>query len=412
MKYEEMALMGIEGLKVHKLRSVLTMLGIIFGVGAVIAMLSIGEGAKRAALEKYNFLGVNNIIVRDKNLSDEELEEVRAKFSAGLSLKDANAIKNIVPSVESVAPQVELELEAKFEDKSVKSTIVGVTSAYSDILNYTPELGDFLSPEDHERNLRVCVLGSEVARKLFPVDSPLGQRIKIADQWFEVCGVMSSKTLFTETVGELAARNLNQDIYIPFSAFTYRFEKDNVLASEVDQLTIRIDETNRLIESASIIRRILDRRHHENDDYDLVIPYELLKQEEKEREIYNMVLGSIAAISLLVGGIGIMNIMLATVLERTREIGIRRSLGARKREILLQFLIEATGLSLVGGILGVILGAVLSGVINSIAEFETVITLFSVFIAFFVSAAIGVVFGTFPAKRAAEINPIDALRYE
>ena len=191
-----------------------------------------------------------------------------------------------------------------------------------------------------------------------------------------------------------------------------RFSKKEPLASEINQLTIQVGDSDELVESSSIINRILDRRHHKNNDFDIVIPYELLKQEEKERRIYNMVLGSIAAISLLVGGIGIMNIMLATVLERTHEIGIRRALGARQKEILTQFLVEAVGLSLFGGIIGVILGISMSIFIDNIAEFKTVVTPLSVIVAFSVSGAVGIIFGTFPAKRAANINPIEALRYE
>ena len=412
MQLQEHVLISLENLKVHKLRSVLTILGIIFGVGAVIAMLSVGEGAKREALEKFKTLGVNNIIVRDKNLSEKELEEVRAKFSRGLSLKDAEAIKSIVPTVEYISPQAEIEFEAKYEDKSVKSTIVGVTSSFKDILNYKPQVGAFLTTDHHDRSLRVCILGAEVVKKLFPVESPLGKKVKLDYQWFEVIGTMGNKTLFTETVGELAARNLNQDIYIPLSSFLSRFTKEEKLASELDQLTVKVFDSDQLVESAAIIRRILERRHHKNDDFDIVIPYELLKQEEKERRIYNMVLGSIAAISLLVGGIGIMNIMLATVLERTREIGIRRALGAKQNEILVQFLIEAVGLSFLGGFIGVVLGISMSLFISSIAEFSTVITPISVFVAFGVSGAVGVIFGTFPARKAANVNPIEALRYE
>ncbi|OGC00553.1 hypothetical protein A2V82_01330 [candidate division KSB1 bacterium RBG_16_48_16] len=412
MQLKEQIKIGLEGLRVHRLRSVLTMLGIIFGVGAVIAMLSIGEGAKREALEKFKFLGVNNIIIRDKDLGEKELEEARAKFSRGLSLEDAEAIKDIIPTVAAVAPQAEFETEAKYEDKSAKVTLVGVTSSYGEILNYETSQGEFLNDDHHRQEMRVCVLGAEVAKTLFPVQEPLGKRIKLDDQWFEVIGIMASKTLFTETVGELAARNLNQDIYLPLSSLLRRFDKEEDLASELNQLTVKVRDSQELVESAAIIRRILERRHHHNDDFDIVIPYELLKQEEKERRIYNMVLGSIAAISLLVGGIGIMNIMLATVLERTREIGIRRALGATRKEILQQFLIEAVGLSLVGGIVGVILGISMSLVINSFAEFKTAITPISVFVAFGVSGAVGIIFGTFPAKRAAEVNPIEALRYE
>jgi putative ABC transport system permease protein len=412
MERRELLLMGIEGLRVHRLRSMLTMLGIIFGVAAVIAMLSIGEGAKREALAKYKVLGVNNIIVRDKALSQKDLEEVRAKFSKGLSLSDADAIKKIVPTVNLVAPQAEYKTEAHFEDLTSAVTVVGVTENYGEILNFIPSKGTFINPDQHARQLRVCVLGDDVAKKLFPVQDPIGKKVKLDDQWFEVIGIMGSKSLFTETVGELASRNLNQDVYIPLSSFLRRFTKTNLIASEIDQLTIRVPDSDKLLESAAVIRRIIERRHRDNDDFDIVIPYELLKQEEKESRIYNMVLGSIAAISLVVGGIGIMNIMLATVLERTREIGIRRSLGARRKEILQQFLIEAVGLSLSGGLIGIFLGITMSLIINTFAEFSTVVTPISVIVAFGVSGAVGIIFGTFPAKNAANINPIEALRYE
>ena len=412
MEKREHLHMGLAGLKEHKLRSFLTMLGIILGVASVIAMLSIGEGAKREALEKFKVLGVDNIIVRDKALSEEELEEVRAKFSVGLSLKDAEAIQAIIPTVEQVAPQAERELEAKFEDKTVKATLVGVSPVLQRILNFTVKLGTPLTEDHNQREMRVCLLGAEVARKLFPTEDPLGKRVKLEDQWFEVLGTMGSRSLFTETVGELAARNLNQDVYIPLSSFRRRFTKEEPLASQIDQLTVKVRDSKYLVETAAIIRRILDRRHYGNEDFDIVIPYELLKQEEKERRIYNLVLGSIAAVSLLVGGIGIMNIMLATVLERTREIGVRRALGARRKDILIQFLIEAVGLSLVGGVIGVMLGIGMSQVVGSIGEFGAVISPFHVLLAFGVAGAVGIVSGTFPARRAANINPIDALRYE
>lgn len=412
MERNQLLIIGLEGLTAHKVRSVLTMLGVIFGVGAVIAMLSVGEGAKQEALEKYKTLGVNNIIVRDKNLSEKELEEVRAKFSQGLNLKDAQAIQSIVPSVETLAPQSELESEAKFQDKSVKVTLVGVTPEFRELLNYFPDRGEFLTEDHYNRDMRVCILGAEVAKSLFPIGDPIGQQVKLHDQWFEVIGTMGVKTLFTETVGELAARNLNQDVYIPLSSLLRRFTKEEQLDSQLDQLTLRIRESSELMESAAIIRRVMSRRHFGNDDFDLVIPYELLLQEEKERRIYNMVLGSIAAISLLVGGIGIMNIMLATVLERTREIGVRRALGATRKDILMQFLIEAVGLSLVGGLIGVTLGVSMSWIIDAIAEFQTIVSTVSVLVAFVVSGTVGVVAGTVPAKRAAAINPIDALRFE
>ena len=412
MEAREYLRMALEGLTDHKLRSFLTMLGIILGVASVIAMLAIGEGAKREALEKFKILGVNNIIVRDKALSDQELEEVRAKFSPGLSLKDADAIQAIIPTVENVAPQAELEIEARYEDKSAKATLVGITPVVLKILNYELELGTLLTESHYQREMRVCLLGAEVAKSLFTTENPLGKRVKLEDQWFQVQGVMVSRSLYTETVGELAARNLNQDIYIPLSSFLRRFTKEELLASQIDQLTVKVNESSRLVETGAIIRRILNRRHYRNKDFDIVIPYELLKQEEKERRIYNLVLGSIAAISLLVGGIGIMNIMLATVLERTREIGVRRALGAKRKDILNQFLIEAVGLSLVGGTIGVFLGIAMSGVVSKIGEFGAIVSPFHVLLAFFVATAVGVISGTFPARRAANIDPIEALRYE
>jgi len=412
MDRAELMRMGLEGLSQHRLRSILTMLGVIFGVAAVIAMLAIGEGAKREALEKFKALGVNNIIVRDKKLSDKELEEVRAKFSQGLSIADAHAIQDIVPSAVYVAPQAELEVDAKHNDKSIKVTLVGVDNAFQAIFKYHASAGHFLLPDHHTRELRVCILGADAARNLFPIEDPIGKQVKLDDQWFEVVGVMANKALFTETVGELAARNLNQDIYIPLTSYLRRFSKSNPLASEIDQLTVQVTDSDRLLEASAVIRRIITRRHHNNEDFDIVVPYELLKQEEHERQIYNMVLGSIAAISLLVGGIGIMNIMLATVLERTREIGIRRALGAKQSEIMSQFLIEAVGLSLVGGLVGVFLGVGMALFIDAIAEFKTVISPISVILAFGLSGAVGIVSGTFPARRAARVNPIEALRYE
>ena len=412
MDRRDMLRIGLEGLSQHRLRSVLTTLGVIFGVAAVIAMLAVGEGAKREALEKFKALGVNNIIVRDKKLSDKELEEVRAKFSYGLSLADAEAIRRIVPGAVHVAPQAELDVEARSGDKSAKITLVGVSDAFRSIFQSTAAKGEFLTRDQHDREVRVCVLGADVSRTLFPIEEPIGMQVKLDDQWFEVVGTMANKALFTETVGELAARNLNQDVYIPLTAFLRRFSKENALASQIDQLTVQVADSERLLEAAAVIRRILQRRHHENADFDLVIPFELLKQEERERHVYNMVLGSIAAISLLVGGIGIMNIMLATVLERTREIGVRRAMGAKQREIMIQFLIEAVGLSLAGGLVGILLGVGMAVFIDAIAEFETIVSPLAVVLAFSLSGAVGVVSGTFPARRAALVNPIDALRYE
>lgn len=412
MHYRENIRLALHGLIDHKFRSFLTMLGIIFGVASVITMLSIGEGAKREAIAKYQDLGVNNIIIREKKLTDQELEEVRAKFSQGLSIQDANVIKEIVPGVIRVAPQAEINTDVKYTDKSAKSTIIGITPDFIKMLNYSTEKGDFITETQYKENLKVCVLGAGVASALFRNENPIGKMIKIEDQWMEVIGVLKSKAVFTETVGELAARDLNTDIYVPLTTFLKRFTRENVLTSEIQQITVQVANSDRLMETSTLVESILQRHHFNNTDYNIVIPFELLRQEEKERQIYNFLLGAIAAISLLVGGIGIMNIMLATVMERTREIGIRRSIGARKADIRSQFVSEAVAISITGGIIGVILGVTLSLSVSLFTDVKTFIQPYSILLAFGFSVLVGISFGYLPAKNAANLKPVDSLRYE
>jgi putative ABC transport system permease protein len=332
------------------------MLGIIFGVASVITMLSIGEGAKREAIAKYQDLGVNNIIIREKNLSDQELEEVRAKFSPGLSLQDASVIKEIVPGVTNTASQSELSTDVKYTDKSAKSTVIGITPEFVNIMNYKTGKGEFIGEKHYNSALRVCVLGAGVARTLFGSENPIGKMVKISDQWFEVSGVLQSKTLFTETVGELAARDLNNDIYVPLSTFLNRFTHENVLASQIQQITVQVESSERLVEASKLINGILQRHHFNNEDYNMSFLSNCFVRRKGTTD-YNFLLGAIAAISLVVGGIGIMNIMLATVMERTREIGIRRAIGARKSDIMSQFVTEAVAISITGGLIGVILAS-------------------------------------------------------
>ena len=412
MHYSENIRLAISALFEHKVRSFLTMLGIIFGVASVIAMLSIGEGAKREAIAKYQDLGVNNIIIREKKLSDSELEEVRAKFSQGLSIKDANAILEIVPGVVKIASQAEISAEIRYTDKSVKSTIIGITPNYLEMMNYRIRQGDLMTNQHYDRKLKVCILGAGVAGSLFGYDDPIGQMVKVEDQWLEVIGILEAKTLFTETVGELAARDLNTDVYLPLSTFLNRFSRENVLTGEIQQITAQVENSGKLLEASKLIDEILKRHHFNNNDYSIVIPYELLKQEEKERQIYNFLLGAIAAISLIVGGIGIMNIMLATVMERTREIGTRRAIGARKSDIMGQFVSEAVAISIVGGIIGVVFGVALSLTVSLFTDITTCIRLYSVLIAFTFSVIVGISFGYLPAKNAANLNPVDSMRYE
>ena len=412
MNYSENIRLAISGLFEHKIRSFLTMLGIIFGVASVIAMLSIGEGAKREAIAKYQDLGVNNVIIREKKLSEQELEEVRAKFSQGLSLKDAESILEIVPGITKIASQAEISTEVKYTDKSVKSTIIGVSANFLGMMNYKLGRGEMISDNHYRQRLKVCVLGIGVSNTLFGYDDPIGKMIKVEDQWLEVIGVLESKALFTETVGELAARDLNTDVYVPMSMFLNRFNRENALIGQIQQITAQVDNSNKLVEASALIDEVLKRHHFNNVDYNIVIPYELLKQEEKERQIYNFLLGAIAAISLLVGGIGIMNIMLATVMERTREIGTRRAIGARKSDIMSQFVTEAVAISIVGGIIGVVLGVGLSLFVSLFTDVSTYIRIYSILIAFTFSVIVGISFGYLPAKNAANLNPVDSMRYE
>jgi len=317
-----------------------------------------------------------------------------------------------VPMVEKIAPQSEKDVEVQFEDRSAKATLIGITPSFTAILNYSAGRGIFINEDHYSRSLKVCVLGASIADELFPFDDPVGRNIKIEDQWVEVVGVMNTKSLFTETVGELASRDLNTDIYIPLTAFNKRFLRENQLESEVKQITVKVSNPARLVEIAGIIKQLLNRHHFNNEDFSIIIPFELLKQEEKERRIYNILLGSIAAISLLVGGIGIMNIMLASVLERTREIGIRRAIGAKRKDILNQFLTEAVVISITGGIIGLVLGLLISLFITLITDITTAVTLYSLVIAFLFSVLVGISFGYFPAKEASSLVPIEAIRHE
>ena len=412
MQTKENIRVAIYGLRDHKFRSFLTMLGIIFGTASVITMISIGEGAKKQAMAKYQDLGVSNIIIRDKELTDTDLEQARMKFSQGLSIDDIRAITEIVPGVQGIAPQSEARLEAMYGDKSSKVTVIGVTPELTNILNYRMDKGTFLDQDHYSRQLKVCVLGANIVNELFTIEDPLGRNIKLGDQWFEVVGVLQTKALFTETVGELAARDLNNDVYIPLSTFGKRIPKTNMLASELKQVTVRLGDSESLIESAAVIRSIITRRHFNNDDFSIIIPYELMEQEKRESRIYNLLLASIAAISLIVGGIGIMNIMLASVMERTQEIGIRRAIGGRRSDIMGQFVTEAMAMSVTGGLIGVFMGIILSLGIGLITEVKTYLTLYSIFIAFGFSVIVGITFGYLPARRAADLSPIESIRHD
>jgi putative ABC transport system permease protein len=401
---------ALDSLAAHKLRSLLTMLGMIFGVGAVIAMLSIGSGAERQALDMIERLGLHNVLVRDLDLKRDELDEIRKK-SLGVSRRDAQAILDGIPGVTLAAPRIEIETY-KIMAPGAKSEakVYGVSYRQNELSHIFLQSGRFLDGLDERHHAQVCAIGSEVARDLFGYQSPIGQRLKINDVWFEVIGLLAAagggSTFQGVTVGSTA-----DEIYIPVTTAMRKFERDP-LQSPLDEIVVRLEEGISSRVTASAIDNLLDRLHAGADDYELVVPEALLEQSRRTQRLFNIVMGCIAGISLLVGGIGIMNIMLATVLERTREIGVRRAVGARRRDIRMQFIIEAFAISLMGGVVGVVMGIGIARVVAAYAGWPTVVTLVSILLSTGVSVAVGLASGIYPALRAAELDPIEALRYE
>ncbi len=411
MNYRENVEIGLEGLRRHLLRSFLSMLGIIFGVGAVIAMLSIGEGAKQQALEQIQLLGMKNIIVQDIPVIKDSEESKRTSLSRGLTLSDANMVSEINPHIDMSVPLREVSLTVRYKNDKVTANVVGTTPEFPELLSYVPVEGTFFNYLDLHESRRVCALGSGIKRELFYFRDSLGERVKIGDQWFTVIGVMEEKQVMTDQKSGLDIPNMNRDVYIPITTALKRYTRETT-ASEINRFIARVNSVENIDEAVAILNASMNRRHNSVQDFSITIPQALLRQSRETQRIFNIVMGAIAGISLLVGGIGIMNIMLATVLERTREIGIRRAIGASRDDILWQFLFEAVILSVSGGIIGVITGFTMTKIISVYANWRTIVSWESVFLACAVSIGIGVIFGVYPARRAASLRPIEALRYE
>ena len=428
--YKEILKFTLDSLFRHKLRFFLTTLGIIFGVAAVVAMLSIGEGAKRDALEQIKLMGTNNIIIKAKTPPESKTGEQQFGVSEGLSLGDASNFEVLSSLVKAVVPRrEEFVNRIRYKDSESKGKVISLTPEYLRLLDYQVDKGRFFTEGDDQECRQVCVLGSKVKKDLFAFSNPLGEQIKLDDLWFTVIGVMQEKPFGKSKVEGLEVRNLNEEIYIPlqtavkkiprgpsgsfmsFGGFSIRTFQTGT-ASPLDEITVQVKDSKQVEETASLIRDILKRRHNQIEDFEVVVPEALLRQSQKTQRIFNIVMGCIAGISLLVGGIGIMNIMLATVLERTREIGIRRTVGAKRVYILRQFLAEAGLISLVGCVIGLALGTGLAKGINYYAHWRTIISLGSIILSVGVAFGVGLGFGIYPAKRAAELDPIEALRYE
>lgn len=426
---------AFEAVLANKVRSLLTALGIIFGVAAVIAMLAIGTGAQQEIMEQIKLVGVNNIVIQPVVEQVEEqvdensmLEMERAKFSPGLKLQDVEAIQATIPGIKKISPEIVFDTHIVKSGLRRSAKLVGVTPAYFDVLDFRLKEGRMFSEKNLVKGDAVCIIGRSVQSRFFPKENPIGKRIKSGNQWLEVIGVLEERVVSESSISKLGIRDFNMDVYIPVQTMLIRFRNRDLVTQsalmgsesgnsrsnyhQLDKLVVQVEESEMLTPTAEVLSKILERRHFNVVDFEITIPELLLKQQQRTQNIFNIVLGAIAGISLLVGGIGIMNIMLASVMERIKEIGLRLSLGAKKSDIVNQFLFEAVMISISGGIIGVILGVVLAHMVSTFAEFPTVITMPSIILSFGVAATVGLVFGIMPAKRAASQDPITSLRYE
>ncbi len=423
--------LGIKSLWMHRLRSTLTALGIIFGVSSVISMLAIGEGASRQAQEQIARLGSLNIIVKTIKPPEDQgsTTQEQTMVEYGLTYVDAERFRNSIPDVQVVVPSRRVSQQARYRNRKVATEILGTVPWYTDISPIRLLRGRFLSSVDMHHKQSVCVVDEQVVTALFAFDDPLGLDVKIASDYYRVVGIVSvhdPQTPGNNITGSAAAApsgggaNVGT-IYIPLTTVKDRFGEISIQVSgssgasiekvELQEIVVKVGAINEVLRTRAVLETLLERFHKKND-YQVVVPLELLRQAKDFARIFSIVLGSIAAISLLVGGIGIMNIMLATVSERTREIGIRRALGARKRDIIIQFLSETLLLTLTGGILGIVLGSAIPFFVTYFSKHPTAITGGSLVLAFGISAAVGITFGLYPAYRAANMDPIESLRHE
>lgn len=455
-RYLHDIIIAVEAIMANKLKSVLTALGIIFGVAAVISMLAIGQGAQKEILDQIKLVGVNNIIIepivdQTSTGTSEEGKKESKKFSNGLNLMDVRAIREVIPTVKAVSSEIQLNSFVQHNQIRRPTVLMGVSPAYFTLFNLGLEKGDLFNAIHEETGQAVCVIGSNVAALLFPAENALDQFIKVGHNWLRVIGVLNQReVVVASSSAGLGISNTNDQVFIPSKTMLIRYlnraianrkmgevstsiqmfggmgrgmmmaqtitsgsdqgTTENVNYNQLDKIVVQVHDTRELKTTTEIMTRMLKRRHNGVADFKITVPELLLKQEQRAKDIFNIVLGAIASISLIVGGIGIMNIMLASVMERVREIGTRQAIGASRKDIVVQFLSESTLISIVGGLIGVILGIILSGLITQFADIKTIVKPFSVVIAFGVSAAVGIIFGYLPAKRASEHDPVESLR--
>ncbi len=445
-------LIAMEAVLANRIRSMLTALGIIFGVAAVIAMLAIGNGAQKEILEQIKLVGVNNIIIKpiveqtEEDLSEEEESSEQKKFSTGLTLADKNSIQKTIPGLASISPEILLDTYIIKGGIRRSAKLVGVEPSYFDIFNFQLSEGKMFNEAQLTNGAAVCIIGKSIKTKFFASENPIGKSIKCGSKWLKVIGVLEERFVSESSINKLGIRDFNMDVYTPLQTVLLRYKNRAVLTEEMirasnqsssgnfrviggstsnsdeapsqknyhqlDKLVIQVSKTGKMTQTAEIISRMLERKHNEVIDFEIEIPELLLKQQQRTNDIFRYVLGAIAGISLIVGGIGIMNIMLASVLERIKEIGLRLSIGAKKSDIVNQFMFESIMISITGGFIGILLGVFMAMAVSRFADIPTVITFSSILISFFVATSIGLIFGIAPARKAALQDPITCLRYE
>jgi putative ABC transport system permease protein len=431
----------------NKLRASLTSLGILFGVASVIAMLAIGNGAEQEILEQMKLLGANNIVVtpiveqKEGKVEKDEGKKQSKKFSPGLTYLDAVAIKRAIPAVGATSSEVVVNGVISRQGQHRSGKIVGVDASYFDVMNLHLGSGRPFSSVHFSAAAPVTIIGQGVKSRFFTTENPIGGKIKVGGQWLTVVGVLADRKVSSENAQRLGIRDANMDVYVPLPAMLLRYrnrgevtqaemelaarsdnsadssETDDQRAEkrnyhQLDKVIVQVTRSSDVTAVAEVTRRMLQRRHNDVTDFEISVPEMLLRQEQRTKTIFNVVLGAIASISLIVGGIGIMNIMLASILERIKEIGVRRAMGATQKDVLAQFLSEAVMISLAGGIAGIVVGVILASTIERVANIHTIVSALSVAVAFGVSVAVGLVFGIVPASKAAKQDPIVCLRYE